>query len=110
MTTGRSRCGTIGSCRSPQFVDLRLGYLGMQFAILGAILMGLEFLVDGTVGGLAGRIGAWLRRRRSARRRVDLATGGVFIGPGVRLPSNNDAGPLSPGQGRQVAGVAAGRS
>jgi threonine/homoserine/homoserine lactone efflux protein len=69
----------------PQFIDPRLGHLGMQFAILGAILIGLEFLVDGTVGVLAGRIGAWLRRRQAARRRVDLATGGVFIGLGVRL-------------------------
>lgn len=31
------------------------------------------------------RIGGWLRRRHAARRRVDIATGGVFIGVGVRL-------------------------
>jgi threonine/homoserine/homoserine lactone efflux protein len=40
---------------------------------------------DGTVGVLAGRIGGWLRRRRAARRRIDVATGGIFIGLGVRL-------------------------
>ncbi|MFI6154863.1 LysE family translocator [Kitasatospora sp. NPDC051170] len=69
----------------PQFVRPELGSVGLQFAVLGAALIVLEFLVDGTVGVLAGRIGAWLRRRRSTRRRVDAATGGLFIGLGVRL-------------------------
>ncbi|MGH3646811.1 MAG: LysE family translocator [Micromonosporaceae bacterium] len=69
----------------PQFIDPRLGRVWLQFAILGAILIVLEFLVDGTVGVLAGRIGTWLRRRRAARRRIDVATGGIFVGLGVRL-------------------------
>ncbi|MBC6456550.1 LysE family translocator [Actinomadura sp. HBU206391] len=69
----------------PQFIDPRLGHVWMQFAILGAILIVFEFLVDGTVGVLAGRIGGWLRRRQTARRRVDVTTGGVFIGLGVAL-------------------------
>ncbi|MFC8719507.1 LysE family translocator [Kitasatospora sp. NPDC057198] len=69
----------------PQFVDPRLGRVWLQFVILGAVFVGLEFLVDGTVGVLAGRIGNWLGRRRAARRRLDVATGGVFIGLGVRL-------------------------
>jgi threonine/homoserine/homoserine lactone efflux protein len=69
----------------PQFVNPRLGQVWLQFAILGAILIGLEFLVDGTVGVLAGRIGDRLLRRHAARRRVDVATGGLFIGLGVRL-------------------------
>ena len=69
----------------PQFVDPRLGRVWLQFAILGAIVIGFEFLVDGTVGLLAGRIGGWLRRRQAARRRIDVATGGIFIGIGVRL-------------------------
>lgn len=57
----------------------------LQFAILGAIMIALEFLVDGTVGVLAGRIGGWLRRRHAARRRVEVATGDIFIGLGIRL-------------------------
>jgi threonine/homoserine/homoserine lactone efflux protein len=69
----------------PQFINPDLGHVWMQFAILGAILIALEFLVDGTVGVLAGRIGGWLRRRQAARRRVDVATGSVFIGLGVGL-------------------------
>jgi threonine/homoserine/homoserine lactone efflux protein len=69
----------------PQFIDLRLGHIAAQFAILGAILVVFEFIVDGTVGVLAGRIGGWLRRRDTTRRRIDVATGGIFIGLGLRL-------------------------
>jgi len=69
----------------PQFIDPGLGRIWLQFTILGAIMIAQEFLVDGTVGVLAGRIGSWLQRRRSVRRRIDVATGGLFIGLGVRL-------------------------
>jgi threonine/homoserine/homoserine lactone efflux protein len=69
----------------PQFIDPRLGHVWVQFALLGAVLIALEFLVDGTVGVLAGRVGGWLRRRPAVRRRIDVATGGIFIGIGVRL-------------------------
>ncbi|TDW21753.1 LysE family translocator [Kribbella kalugense] len=69
----------------PQFVVPARGQVWLQFAVLGAILIVLEFLVDGTVGLLSGRIGSWLRARRTARRRIDTATGGIFIGLGVRL-------------------------
>jgi threonine/homoserine/homoserine lactone efflux protein len=69
----------------PQFVDPRLGRVWLQFVILGAVFIALEFLVDGTVGLLAGRIGDWLGRHQAARRRLDVATGSVFIGLGVRL-------------------------
>jgi threonine/homoserine/homoserine lactone efflux protein len=69
----------------PQFINPQLGNVWAQFAVLGTILITLEFLVDGAVGVLAGRIGSWLRRRRAAQRRLDVATGGIFIGLGVRL-------------------------
>ncbi|MEU5879141.1 LysE family translocator [Spirillospora sp. NPDC047279] len=69
----------------PQFIDPSLGQVWLQFVILGAILIALEFVVDGAVGVTAGRIGAWLRRRRTARRRIDVTTGGIFIGLGVKL-------------------------
>ncbi|WP_141581927.1 LysE family translocator [Actinomadura sp. WMMA1423] len=69
----------------PQFIDPALGHVWVQFAILGAVLIALEFLVDGTVGVLAGRIGDWLRRRHTARRRLNATVGTLFIGLGVRL-------------------------
>ncbi|MEV4172052.1 LysE family translocator [Nonomuraea sp. NPDC049709] len=69
----------------PQFINPALGQVWVQFAVLGAILIALEFVVDGTVGVLAGRIGKWLRHRRAVRRRIDVATGSIFVGLGVKL-------------------------
>ncbi|WUI01069.1 LysE family translocator [Spirillospora sp. NBC_00431] len=72
----------------PQFIDPTMGHVWAQFVILGAILIVLEFLVDGTVGVLAGRIGDWLRRRHTARRRLNTAVGALFIGLGTRLATD----------------------
>ncbi|MFI6597911.1 LysE family translocator [Nonomuraea sp. NPDC050536] len=69
----------------PQFISPALGHVWLQFAVLGVILIVLEFIVDGTVGVLAGRIAGWLRRRQAAKRGIDIATGGIFIGLGIRL-------------------------
>lgn len=69
----------------PQFVRPERGSVWAQFAVLGVILVVFEFLVDGTVGVLAGRIGGWLRRRRKVQRGLDVTVGGIFIGLGVRL-------------------------
>lgn len=69
----------------PQFVDPALGPVWAQFALLGLILIVLEFLIDGAVGVFAGRIGAWLRPRRALSRRLDTITGGVLIALGLRL-------------------------
>ncbi|WP_290049630.1 LysE family translocator [Amycolatopsis solani] len=68
----------------PQFIDPARGNLWLQFAVLGAILIVFEFLVDGAVGVLAGRIGGWVRRKKN-QRRIEVATGGIFIGLGVKL-------------------------
>ncbi|RSD13447.1 LysE family translocator [Amycolatopsis eburnea] len=68
----------------PQFIDPARGHVWLQFAVLGAILIVFEFLVDGAVGVLAGRICGWVRRKRNLRR-IEVATGGIFIGLGVRL-------------------------
>jgi threonine/homoserine/homoserine lactone efflux protein len=57
----------------PQFMDRGLGCVPLQFAILGAIFVAFEVLVDGTVGLTAGRPGTRLPRRRRAagcRRRL----------------------------------------
>ena len=69
----------------PQFVRPELGSVWVQFLVQGVILVAFEFLVDGTVGVLAGRIGGWLRRRRAVQRDRDLTVGGIFMGLGVRL-------------------------
>lgn len=73
----------------PQFIDPTAGPVWLQFAILGGVLIVLEFLADGTVGILAGRIGGWLRARDAVRRRMDVATGSVFIGLGVTLAAES---------------------
>lgn len=69
----------------PQFVDPTLGSVWAQFAVLGMILIFLEFVIDGAVGVFAGRIGNWLRDRHSLRRGVDTVTGGILIALGIRL-------------------------
>jgi threonine/homoserine/homoserine lactone efflux protein len=47
-----------------QFMDRGLGCVPLQFAILGAIFVAFEVLVDGTVGLTAGLPGTWRRRLR----------------------------------------------
>jgi threonine/homoserine/homoserine lactone efflux protein len=69
----------------PQFIDRGIGHIPAQFAVLGAIFIGFEFLVDGGVGLAAGRVGAWLRPRRRARQALDLTSGGVMIALAGRL-------------------------
>ena len=69
----------------PQFVDRALGHVPLQFAILGLIFIGFEALVDGTVGLTAGRLGAWLSRRRRARQALDASAGTIMVALAVRL-------------------------
>ncbi|MDS0137327.1 MULTISPECIES: LysE family translocator [unclassified Amycolatopsis] len=71
----------------PQFIDPARGHLWLQFAVLGAIMIVFEFLVDGTVGVLAGRLGGWVRKKKN-QRRIEVATGGIFIGLGLKLAAD----------------------
>jgi threonine/homoserine/homoserine lactone efflux protein len=57
----------------------------LQFAILGAIFIAFELLVDGTVGLMAGRIGGWLSRRRRARQALDAGAGTIMVALAARL-------------------------
>jgi threonine/homoserine/homoserine lactone efflux protein len=69
----------------PQFVDRGLGHVPAQFAVLGAIFIAFEALIDGTVGLTAGRLGTWLSRRRRARQALDASAGAIMIGLAARL-------------------------
>ena len=69
----------------PQFVDRGLGHVPLQFAVLGAIFVAFEVLVDGTVGLTAGRLGSWLSRRRRARQALDLGSGTIMVALAGRL-------------------------
>jgi threonine/homoserine/homoserine lactone efflux protein len=69
----------------PQFVDRGAGHIPMQFAVLGAIFIAFEVLVDGTVGLASGRIGGWLSRRRRARQGLDAGSGTIMIALAGRL-------------------------
>jgi threonine/homoserine/homoserine lactone efflux protein len=69
----------------PQFVDRGLGHVPAQFAVLGAIFVAFEVLVDGAVGLTAGRLGGWLSRRRRARQAVDVGSGTIMVALAGRL-------------------------
>jgi threonine/homoserine/homoserine lactone efflux protein len=69
----------------PQFVDRGLGHVPAQFAVLGAIFIAFELLVDGSVGLTAGRLGSWLARRRRARQALDAGAGTIMIALAGRL-------------------------
>jgi threonine/homoserine/homoserine lactone efflux protein len=69
----------------PQFVDRSLGHVPAQFAVLGAIFIALELLVDGAVGLAAGRLAGWLARRRRARQALDIGSGTVMVALAGRL-------------------------
>jgi threonine/homoserine/homoserine lactone efflux protein len=69
----------------PQFVDRGMGDIPLQFAVLGAIFVAFEVLVDGTVGLASGRIGNWLSRRRRARQALDAGSGTIMVALAGRL-------------------------
>ena len=69
----------------PQFVDRGLGHVPLQFAMLGAIFIAFEALIDGTVGLTAGRLSAWLTRRRRARQALDAGAGTIMVALAARL-------------------------
>src|SRR5918993_1339974 len=69
----------------PQFVDPSRGQVPAQFLVLGACLVAIEIMVDGTVGLAAGRVRGVLARRPRAARGLDLASGSVFVGLAAKL-------------------------
>lgn len=69
----------------PQFVDCGMGHIPLQFAVLGAIFVVFEVLVDGTVALASGRIGGWLSRRRRARQALHAGSGIIMVALAGRL-------------------------
>jgi threonine/homoserine/homoserine lactone efflux protein len=69
----------------PQFVDRAMADVPLQFAVLGAIFVAFEVVVDGTVGLASGRIGGWLARRRRARQALDAGSGTIMVALAGRL-------------------------
>ncbi len=69
----------------PQFVSAGSPHAAAQSAVLGVVFALQTVLVFGLIGHFAGTIGAWLQRRASLGRRLDQATGLLFIGLGLRL-------------------------
>jgi threonine/homoserine/homoserine lactone efflux protein len=68
----------------PQFVPAGDASVA-AFALLGLLFALQTMLVFGLVGWFAGALGGWLRRRPAVGRRLDQATGVLFIGLGLRL-------------------------
>jgi threonine/homoserine/homoserine lactone efflux protein len=68
----------------PQFIDPSAGNVAVQFLVLGACFIVLDFIVDCSVGVLSGRLRRLLDSRR-ARRRLNAVAGSVYVGLGLRI-------------------------
>ncbi|MFO1270351.1 MAG: LysE family transporter [Rubrivivax sp.] len=66
----------------PQFVDPARSLL-LQFAVMAGTFVGIEFVTEMLIAGLAHRISPWLQR---VGRRFNRACGGIFVAIGVALP------------------------
>lgn len=73
----------------PQFVTATSPHALGQSAVLGLVFALQTTLVFGLLGYFAGMIGGWLQRRASFGRRLDQATGVLFIGLGLRLAAES---------------------
>jgi threonine/homoserine/homoserine lactone efflux protein len=69
----------------PQFVDPSRGSVTAQLLVLGLCFVIVDLLIDGPIGLAAGRIGGLLAGRAALRRRLDIATGSLFVGLSARL-------------------------
>ena len=69
----------------PQFVSPDAGPLGMQFALLGAVLVAVGLAFDSAYALMGAGLGRWLGRRPLVQRMQQWLFGGVLVGFGVRL-------------------------
>lgn len=69
----------------PQFVSPDGGPLGLQFALLGAVLVAVGLAFDSAYALMGAGLGRWLGRRPLVQRVQQWLFGGVLVGFGVRL-------------------------
>jgi threonine/homoserine/homoserine lactone efflux protein len=69
----------------PQFVDPTKGSTFLQFLLFGAILNVGGTIINGLVGGYAGRLGRLLAKNVRAARAFQIATAAVFLALAARL-------------------------
>ena len=69
----------------PQFVSPDDGPLGLQFALLGAVLVAVGLAFDSAYALMGAGLGRWLGRRPLVQRVQQWLFGGVLVGFGVRL-------------------------
>lgn len=67
----------------PQFVNPSRGPVALQIIILGACFIVLGIMSDGGYAMLAGTLADRIRRTRKSRRRLDRASGVVYLGLGA---------------------------
>lgn len=73
----------------PQFVPAGSAHAAGQSAVLGLVFALQTTLVFGLLGWFAGTLGRWLQRREGFGRRLDQATGVLFIALGLRLAAES---------------------
>jgi threonine/homoserine/homoserine lactone efflux protein len=64
----------------PQFTDAALGPIAPQMLLLGLLWVVLGMASDGTYAMLAATLAGRVRRSATARRRLDIGTGLVYLG------------------------------
>ncbi|MFF4384794.1 LysE family translocator [Kitasatospora sp. NPDC001547] len=69
----------------PQFVRPAMGHVPVQFLLLGLTMVLIGLAVDTSVGLLAGRLAALLRRSARTARALNVLSGTIFGGLAVRL-------------------------
>ncbi|MCY1305082.1 Leucine efflux protein [compost metagenome] len=69
----------------PQFVDPAAGPLGLQFALLGGVLVAVGLAFDSAYALAGEGLGRWLGRRPLVQRVQQWLFGVVLVGFGARL-------------------------
>ncbi len=65
----------------PQFTNPELGHMALQLAVLGAVLVIIDFAIDGPIGYFAGTLGERIRTAsKTSTRRVNRGAAAVFAG------------------------------